>query len=232
MTACCRIAWNASWPSSTPVPDSRWRAATAISSTPPANGSAPPRGPSIWSAASASCGRRCSWNSPIPRRSSANRLSSRWAATATSPMPKTATCGGAWRRPAMPSAASTSSWPNFGCTAGVSPCATRPTQHELCTYIDCNVIRRLRGAPECSAEEFRAMEAPASASAPDLREKLDFGALLAFKKASRHYGEGRWCRCALILAGAVALNPAHILSRAMAKVRGPEKSGSHPALSA
>jgi glycosyltransferase involved in cell wall biosynthesis len=104
-------------------------------------------------------------------------------------------------------------------------------QHELCTYIDHNVIRRLRGGPECSSEEFRQWKCRRPLRAR-FREKLDFGALLAFKKASRHYGEGRWCRCALSFAAAVALNPAHILSRAMAKVHGPEKSGSDPALSA
>ncbi len=104
-------------------------------------------------------------------------------------------------------------------------------QHELCAFVDCNVIRRLKGLPEYSLEEFRAWKHNRPLPAR-LRELMEFGALQAFKKASRHYGEGRYCRSALILAGAVALNPAHILSRAMAKVRGPEKSGSHPALSA
>lgn len=102
-------------------------------------------------------------------------------------------------------------------------------QHQLCTYIDNNVIRRLQGAPEWSLEEFRewTRQRPLPAR---LRERLDFGALHAFKRASRHYGERRWCRCALALAAAVALNPAHILSRTLSKIRGPEKGGSTAAI--
>ncbi len=102
-------------------------------------------------------------------------------------------------------------------------------QGELCTYIDANVVRRLEGAPEWSLEEFRQWRRRRPLPAR-LRERLDFGAMHAFKKASRHYGERRWCRCALALAAAVALNPAHILSRTLSKIRGPEKGGSTAAI--
>ena len=92
------------------------------------------------------------------------------------------------------------------------------TQHEICTFIDCNIIRRWQGEAELSLEEFRTWKARQPVSRR-IRHALDFGALHAFKRASRHYGEGRYARCVLNLAAALSLNPARIAGRLMSRVR-------------
>jgi glycosyltransferase involved in cell wall biosynthesis len=94
-------------------------------------------------------------------------------------------------------------------------------QHEVCSFIDRNIVRRLEGRREFSMEEFRAWQRRQPLS-KRIRERLNFGALHAFKRASRHYGEGRYTRCALTLAAAVSLNPGHIVGRVLAKVQHPE----------
>ena len=93
-------------------------------------------------------------------------------------------------------------------------------QHETCRFIDFNIVRRLQGLPECSPAEFREWER-ARPLAARLRDARDFRALHAFKKAARHYGEGRYIRCAADLATALSLDPARLLSRAIAKIRKP-----------
>ncbi len=93
-------------------------------------------------------------------------------------------------------------------------------QHEVCGFIDCNIIRRLRGAPELSMPEFREWKRQQPLPGR-IMELLNFSSLHAFKRASRHYGEGRYCQCALTLAAAVTMNPFHILGRVIAKVQTP-----------
>jgi glycosyltransferase involved in cell wall biosynthesis len=91
-------------------------------------------------------------------------------------------------------------------------------QHEICSFIDENVRRRFRGMPEISFSAFQR----ANRSAPAilrLREKTEFLALHAFKRASRHYGEGQYLKCALSMAAAVSLNPAHIMRRLRQRIQ-------------
>jgi glycosyltransferase involved in cell wall biosynthesis len=90
-------------------------------------------------------------------------------------------------------------------------------QHEVCSLIDFNIVRRLRGEREYAAEEFREWQRRQPLTTR-LRQGLAFRALHAFKRASRHYGEGRYCKCALTLAAAVSMNPAHIVRRVASKL--------------
>jgi glycosyltransferase involved in cell wall biosynthesis len=94
-------------------------------------------------------------------------------------------------------------------------------QHELCGWIDLNVVRRLQGAPELTLPEFRQWRRNQPLRAR-LREMRGFGALHAFKRASRHYGERRYGRCALTIAAAVCLDPARIFSRVISRLGGGE----------
>ncbi len=96
-------------------------------------------------------------------------------------------------------------------------------QHETCRYIDFNIVRRLQGLREYSFVEYGNWER-ARPLAARLKDAREFRALHAFKKAARHYGEGRYFRCASNLAIALFLEPARLLSRAMAKTRKPESS--------
>jgi hypothetical protein len=91
-------------------------------------------------------------------------------------------------------------------------------QQEICGYIDENVRRRLQGQPELSLPEFQAARR-CEPLPKRLKEHTRFFALHAFKRASRHYGEGRYWKCALSLAAAVSLNPAHILGRVFKRVQ-------------
>ncbi len=94
-------------------------------------------------------------------------------------------------------------------------------QQEICGYIDENVRRRLQGLPEFSLGEFRAAKKQEPLMRR-VRENIQFFALHAFKRASRHYGEGEYWKCALSLAAAIVLNPAHILTRIIARVQNRE----------
>lgn len=87
-------------------------------------------------------------------------------------------------------------------------------QYELCSYIDENVKRRLLGQAELTLAEYRAARRR-KPLAQRLREEARFLALHSFKRATRHYGEGQYWRCALSLAAAMSLNPAHIVGRAL-----------------
>jgi len=91
-------------------------------------------------------------------------------------------------------------------------------QQELCYYIDENVKRRLRRQAELSLNAFRALRRHEPLSRR-LRDNLDFLAVHAFKRASRHYGERQYVRCALSFAAAVLLNPIGIVGRALDRVR-------------
>jgi hypothetical protein len=91
-------------------------------------------------------------------------------------------------------------------------------QQEICGHIDENVRRRLQGKPELSLREYRAAR-QCEPFLRRLRENARFFALHAFKRASRHYGEGQYWKCALSLAAAVSLNPAPILRRVANRVQ-------------
>jgi glycosyltransferase involved in cell wall biosynthesis len=91
-------------------------------------------------------------------------------------------------------------------------------QHEICNYIDENIIRRLQGKPELSLTAFRAAR-QREPLVHRLRENVRFAALHAFKRASRYYGEGQYCKCALSLAAAVSLNPGHIVGRVIHRMQ-------------
>jgi len=90
-------------------------------------------------------------------------------------------------------------------------------QREICSWIDFNIVRRLERRPELSLEEFLEWEEKEPFT-KRMRERLDFKALHSFKKASRHYGEGRYLRCALALATAVSLNPS-MASRVLSRIQ-------------
>jgi alpha-1,3-rhamnosyltransferase len=91
-------------------------------------------------------------------------------------------------------------------------------QHELCSFIDYNIVRRWQRLPETSLDEYRTWKQGQGLKGR-VSEMLNLGALHAFKRASRHYGEGRYCRCALTLAAAFSLNPGHIAGRVLSRVR-------------
>ena len=91
-------------------------------------------------------------------------------------------------------------------------------QHEICSYIDENIKRRLRGEPELSLTAFRAAR-QREPLIHRLRGDLRFAALHAFKRASRYYGERHYWKCAMCLAAAVSLNPAHIIGRVLHRVQ-------------
>ena len=91
-------------------------------------------------------------------------------------------------------------------------------QQELCYYIDENVKRRLQGQAELSLNAFRAFRRHDPLTRK-LRNNLDFLAVHAFKRASRHYGENQYFRCALSFAAAVVLNPVGIISRAIDRIQ-------------
>jgi glycosyltransferase involved in cell wall biosynthesis len=91
-------------------------------------------------------------------------------------------------------------------------------QQELCYYIDENVKRRLQKQAELSLNDFRALRRR-EPLARRLRENLNFLAVHAFKRATRHYGESQYLRCGLAFAAAVLLNPVGILSRAIDRVQ-------------
>lgn len=93
-------------------------------------------------------------------------------------------------------------------------------QYEVCASIDCNIVRRLQGAPELSMPEFREWKRRQPLLGR-IMQWMSFSSLHAFKRASRHYGEGRYCQCALTLAAAVSMNPFHILSRVISKMHIP-----------
>jgi glycosyltransferase involved in cell wall biosynthesis len=91
-------------------------------------------------------------------------------------------------------------------------------QHEICSYIDENVKRRFQGKPEISLSAFRAEKANAPRMLR-LRENTRFMALHAFKRASRHYGEGQYLKCALSMAAAMSLNPAQTMRRVLQRIQ-------------
>jgi glycosyltransferase involved in cell wall biosynthesis len=91
-------------------------------------------------------------------------------------------------------------------------------QREICGYIDGNIKRRLQGRSELSFDDFRAA-AQREPFLLMLRENVAFVALHAFKRASRHYGEGQYGRCSLSLVAAVLLNPIVIVGRAIDRMR-------------
>jgi glycosyltransferase involved in cell wall biosynthesis len=91
-------------------------------------------------------------------------------------------------------------------------------QHEICSYIDENVNRRFQGKPEISLSAFRAEKR----SAPmllRLRQDTRFMALHAFKRASRHYGEGQYLKCAVSIAAAISLSPAQTTRRVLQRIQ-------------
>src|SRR5579871_1190239 len=91
-------------------------------------------------------------------------------------------------------------------------------QHQICSYIDENVRRRLQGKPELSLGEFQDIWARQPWPSR-MRQNARFFALHAFKRASRQYGEGQYWKCALSLAAAVSLNPAHIVGRVLNRIQ-------------
>jgi hypothetical protein len=91
-------------------------------------------------------------------------------------------------------------------------------QHEICSFIDENVRRRFQGKPELSLTAFRASKD----SLPPLvrlRENSKFISMHAFKRASRHYGEGHYLKCALSMAAAISLNPAQTMRRVVRRIQ-------------
>ncbi|HEY1241958.1 MAG TPA: glycosyltransferase family 2 protein [Bryobacteraceae bacterium] len=91
-------------------------------------------------------------------------------------------------------------------------------QQELCYFIDENVRRRLQGQAELSLNAFRALRQRAPLTRR-LHENLDFLAVHAFKRASRHYGERQYFRFALAFSAAVSLNPIGIVRRAIDRIQ-------------
>lgn len=108
----------------------------------------------------------------------------------------------------------------FRLHAGAMTMKRAAFQHEICSYIDENVRRRFQDLPEWTLAEFRAARRR-EPRFQRLRANLNFAALHAFKRASRYYGEGRYGRCAVALAAAVSLNPAH-LTRALSRIHARE----------
>lgn len=90
------------------------------------------------------------------------------------------------------------------------------SQSEACRYIDTNIVRRLRGQPEFSLEEYRrwARERRLSVRFSERRQAVG---TCYFKMASRHYVEGRWVRFAAATLCALCLRPHFVAHKLRAK---------------
>jgi glycosyltransferase involved in cell wall biosynthesis len=104
---------------------------------------------------------------------------------------------------------------------GALTMANGERQREICDWIDLNILRRLDGQIELSLEDFRVWE-ESQPFTSKMRKRLEFKALHSFKKASRFYGERKYLKCAISLAAAVSLNPAHMANRVFSRVRNRE----------
>jgi glycosyltransferase involved in cell wall biosynthesis len=84
-------------------------------------------------------------------------------------------------------------------------------------FIDLNVVRRLRGEPEVSYDSF--LEWYQSRPVLQrLRRSMSNFAKKKYKRATRHYAERRWFKCAGALTAAVLLGPGWTISRALSGI--------------
>ncbi len=86
--------------------------------------------------------------------------------------------------------------------------------------IDFNILRRLKGEPELSYEDFVTNQKDRPV-AQRLRRWINLGAMWAYKNATRHYAEGRLLKCAGSFLWSAMLRPWWTINRTRLRLSSP-----------